>query len=362
MDLGKTTEEDKDQVKTNQGEVSANPAEGTDPEIPVSLESVTKEPVAETADSENIGVGQPDIGVEKPPAKPETPEPATPAEPLPINNPAPPAPETPTPVPAPAPEPEPAKDGSMDIPINKYSNNVSVENTPEPAKPAEATANAPATPVSPSSFTPPVAPTHPPTPPVKAPARVGAIVASLALVALVVGSAGGFFGFKYLDKIKSSADTLTTPTPSTSTSASTTAKTYSSTKYGFSFSYPSNWFISSTDTEATSIIVASNQESLEGTPTGYKVSFDFVSNDGKTLKAWLDSYQVTAGETGTPTETTISGNPAYQLTLAKTANSTATYIPLTDKIMIVTYTATADKLTTGQTFYTQILESIKVTS
>jgi len=347
MDQGKTTEEDKDQVKTNQGEVSASPAEA--------------------AKSENIGVGQPDIGVEKPPAEPETPDPATPAETLPINNPTPPAPEAPIPEPAPAvesePEPEPTKDGSTDIPINKYSNNVSVENTPEPAKQVEATTAAPsATPALPSEFTPPIAPTHPPTPPVKAPGRVGAIVASLALLALVIGGTGGFFGFKYLDKIKSSADTLTTPAPSTSDSASTTAKTYSSTLYGFSFSYPSAWFISSTDTEATSIIVASNQESLEGTPTGYKVSFDFVSNDGKTLKAWLDSYQVTAGEAGTPTETTINGNPAYQLTLAKTANSTATYIPLTDKIMIVTYTATADKLTTGQTFYTQILESIKVTS
>lgn len=326
---------------------AANPA---DVSIPINTNTPTN-PAASSTNKSDIGVGRPNIGVEleDPPASQAPVLTPTPVIPL----------EEKTPSPAPqepalsaAPTPVQSSQDSIEVPINKYSSNVTTEDTPEPTTAANEPVAAPTIPSAPK-------------PPIKA-ARATALITFLALFALIAGSAGGFFGFKYLDKVKSSADELgvaSTSTVDASASPEVTNKTkeYTSTKYGFSLQYPSNWYASTADTQASSIIFASNQESLEGTPTGYKASVDFQDNDGKTLKAWVDAYKVSSGETAEPTQITVSNTPAYQQKLAKNGAAIATYVPLTDKIMVITYTAPTDKFSAGEDFYNKIIESIKVT-
>ena len=394
MDLGKPTDEDKSLVKNNQSasdnfsaplnqnnpidqpktpptsplaqNIPVNPPNSSMPTSPKTVPDSTNSfqtnvpppitPVKEEPSKNDIGVGRPNIGVELE----ESPSSKTPTTESPIelntSETKPTLGDTQANITAPAKNveaPTPANpDGSVDIPINRPPA------TPEPSQNIEPPPTTPPPTAPPASIPPSV-----PTPPIKAsPSNAGVLIVILAIFALAAGGLGGFFGFQYLNRLKSSASELgTSPTPTSTVSSANTNTTYTSAKYNFSIQYLSSWFINTTSTQADSIILASNQASLEGTPTGYKVSIDFQSNDGKTLQAWVDSNKVTSGETNNPTQITVSGSPAYQEVLTKNGPAIATYVPLTDQIMIVTYTAPASLYDNGTSLYNQIISSIKVT-
>lgn len=242
---------------------------------------------------------------------------------------------------------------SYTIPINKYSNKVS------DSTPASGEAGVPLNPNLSNISGAPSAGAGP-KPPIKAPVSAAGTITILAILALIVGGFGGFYGFRYFDRLKTSASTLASSSPDINQTATTEEKTYSSAKYDFSLKYPSNWFASTSDTQADEIIVASNQESLASDPTGYKVNIVFQDPNGKTLKEWVDANKSATGNTKPLKSITVDGKTAYQQDLDRNGPGVATYIELKDKIMVVTYTAPAEMVGEGGDSYNQIVNSIKL--
>ncbi len=223
----------------------------------------------------------------------------------------------------------------------------------------------PATP----SFNPPPATTPPPapTPPVKAPIRTSATLTAMTIVALILGSLGGFFGYRYVDKAKIFANTETTPTPTQTATTNQTGSLdtslwpiYTSNLYDFTLKYPNGWFSNSTDPQATSLAFASDKESLNGTSLGYKIDLTFQDKQGKTLKDWVDANSVVIAEPTKPKEITVSDQTAYQQEITKNGPQVVTYIDRGDKVMVVTYSAPADKFVAGGNFYNNLINSIKL--
>lgn len=234
----------------------------------------------------------------------------------------------------------------------KNSNSQGMKNDPEPQK----------DPIQVKNYQNPNPQNSPqqPQPPVKA-ANPNMSLVVFILIALVLGSSGGFFGFRYFDRIKTSASTNESPSATISASPGSSAlKAYTSALYNFSLSYPGDWFASSTDEQAESLTFASNQESLESDPTGYKIEINFQNSNGKTLKNWVSANTTASGETKAAKEITVSEKTAYQQEISKSGLKVATYIERGDKIMIVTYSAPTEVFGNGGDFYNNLVDSIKL--
>jgi len=406
MDVGKSSNDDLSSVQLNQAASNAapdspatsppltpNPSASAEPAIPTDPVPIRPDPVPPPLDSEPPPINTPSPAVSPltnptPPAMPQAPQAPTPApkpdfgvgqhdigvelddpKPTPAEPPVSPseAPETPKPmqtdssvnvkaIGAPTASNTPP---SYNIPINKYSDKVS--DTPQ----APGAANA--VPLNPNlaNITAPGSPPIAPKPPVKAPSSAAGTITALAILALLVGGCGGFLGFKYLDRIKTSASTVEPSSAATigQTATSEKDKTYSSTKYGFSLTYPSTWFTSTSDKHADQtdeITLASNQESLAGKATGYKISLVFQDSNGKELKDWVEANSATTNEKKTAKAITVDKVTAYQQELSGNGPAVATYLKIQEKIMILTYTAPIDKMSEGGDLYNQIINSIKL--
>lgn len=369
MNTGLPSSNDKDQVKLNQqtsgdpqSTVSNPPPFNPPPAVPpapaaVPLSSVSPPPAAKPAPAvpvappinqknKDIGIGTDNIGVEKK-LQPPTPE-------IKITPPEPQAPKPPTPPPLP-----PVNEVSTakievqttDIPIKSYDNSKTTD-APQ--------ANPPIAPQS----TPQVS-TAPP-PPIKAGGGPAGTIVTLTVLALIIGAGGGFFGFRYWDKIKTSASTQTTPTPLVTASAGESASPtdtanwtgYTNDKYKFTIKYPDNWLASTTDAQAEDIIFAANQASLAASPSGARLEIVFQDSNGKTLKSWVEANSVTTGETKPVKELTVSGATAYQQEQTRIQPAVSTYIERPGKIMIVTLTAPPSEMGEAGSWYNSIINSI----
>ncbi|MCL5407268.1 MAG: photosystem II reaction center PsbP family protein [Patescibacteria group bacterium] len=294
----------------------------------------------------NVGVGTPNIGVEE--------------KQIPIHTPEPPQSMSAMPPAPPKSEPEitpPIKAESQDT---GYQIEVADYGIPSANPPLEKPIDNPNTqPVQVKNYQ-NQNPQNPPQPPVKANSFNTPLTIFIVL-ALILGSAGGFFGFRYLDQSKTAASTETTPTATTSPSLDiNTWQTYNSTGEKFSIKYPTGWFTNTTADGADSLIFASNKESLEGTPTGFKVEINFQNANGQTLKKWVEANTATTGEKKAAKVITVSGQTAYQQELSKNGSKVATYIERPSKIMVVTYSAPENIFGDGGQWYNNFINSIKL--
>lgn len=291
---------------------------------------------------ENLGVGTPNIGVEKdaPTAAPtptidvEEQDGAT--EPP---SPPPPPPPPPSPPPPPAQAPPPAE--MQPVQIKNY------QNAPPdaPANPAPSAAPAPQ-------------------PPIKAPNPNTGLAVGI-VIALVIGSASGFFGFRYFEKSKTSASTqpetqATSKTSSSSNPDVSTWKSYTSELYQFSVKYPSDWQVDSTDPQAETLTIASDKSSLEEELTGYKIEIVAQDSNGKTLKSWVEANTAAIGETKKAKEITVSGQTAFQQEQSNNGAKVVTYLERPSKVISVTYSATQDKFGEGGDWYNNLINSIQL--
>lgn len=370
MNTGTPTDEEKDQVKLNQqastdtsrpaatddGASAMPPPTASPPPLPPNPPPAPSPPstIPPLADTEqkkqNIGIGTKNIGVEEN-LKPKPPQPVMPMT-------APPsAPSQTTPPPPPPDEKATIEVQTTDIPIKSYTREESTQTpalTPLPAKavpPALPKQETP-TPQSSSTLTPPIKGTLS----VQASSGPTATIVVLAILALIFGTAGGFFGFRFWDKLKTSAST--TVTPSASTNGASTQQTYTNDKYKFSLNFPVGWVASTIDPQAEDIVFAANQESLAESPSGYRVEIVFQDSQGKTLKSWVEANAVTTNEKKPIKEITISQATAYQQEQTNIRPAVATYLEQSGKIMIVTYTAPPASMAEGGDFYNDIINSI----
>lgn len=354
MDSGHPTDEEKDQVKLNQ-QASDQPPPQTSTPPPTAVPPEPSKSPPPTPEP------MPPPKPVPPPPPPPPPLPATPQKPLLEEGPQPPDVGVGKPnigVELEGKKPEEAK-------IEVQTSNIDIKNydqkpAPQPSGPTPSTE----IPVSPAIQPGGAAPTkqNAPVPPIKASGGPAATIVVLALLALIFGAGGGFFGYRYWDRLKTSASTENTPTPSTETPSLDTAvwQIYTSTKDNFSIKYPNGWLASSTDPQAEKITFASNKASLEGAPTEYKVEVVFQDSQGKTLKDWVTANSVAIAETKSAKEVTVDGQTAYQQELSKNGQQIATYISRPDKVMIVTYSAASDKFGEGGDWYNKIINSIKL--
>lgn len=191
----------------------------------------------------------------------------------------------------------------------------------------------------------------------------------LAILALVIGASGGFFGFRYWDRLKTSAsETTVSPSPSSATLSAEESpsldvslwSTYSSTLYNFSVKYPNGWLASTTSPTADDLVFAVNQESLAGALTGFRIEINFQDANGKTLKSWVEANAVATNEKNAAKEITVDTQTAYQQQLTNNQPAMATYLSRGEKIMIVTYTAPAEEMGDGGVWYNNLINSIKL--
>ncbi len=211
---------------------------------------------------------------------------------------------------------------------------------------------------------PAVAPAATPAPPTKAP-NTGAILTVLAILAIVLGSAGGFYGFRYYDNLKITATTNGSPSPEITITETPSLdvnlwSTYASTKYSYSLKYPNEWAASTTDAQADELVFASNEESLTGVPTGFKIDINFQDLSDKDLETWVEDNSVIVSEENPAKEVTVSGTTAYQQELTQNGPQVATYIEVGSMVMIVTYSAPSDTFGEGGDWYNTLISSIQL--
>jgi len=390
MNTGSPTDGEKDQVKLNQQASNNQPDQSL------------------SADRQNIGVGSDNIGVEEklepknptpnvpsPPPKPApTPRQSSPqANPIIQPSSPPPPTETPPPVPqAPPTQPPEAKPEAKievqttDIPIKSYDSSKTTDQpkavpptSPPIAPRKDGAMTVPAPPNQNESQGGPVSPPASPNrgesqggSPIKAssgpvsPSHGGpaATIVTLAILALIFGAAGGFFGFRYWDNLKTSASTENSPaaslSPSQSPSANDTTNwpTYTNDKYKFLLQYPNSWITSTTDPQAEDIIFASDQESLAPQSAGMRVEIFFQDSNGKTLKSWVEANSVTANETEPIKEVTVSSQTGYQQEQTNIQKAVNTFLERGDKIMIIALSAPETKMGEAGSWYNSIINSI----
>jgi hypothetical protein len=274
------------------------------------------------------------------------------------------APASPSPTPPVSPPPSPGKIevAATDIPIKSYDQSRTRE---------QSTADLPKTPAAPAWTNPPTGPTQPTggTTDQISSGSPAATITVLAILALILGASGGFFGFRYWDRLKTSASEIAaSPSPSSPSSTAFESPsldvnlwpTYSSTSYNFSLKYPNGWLASTTSPTAEDIVFAENQESLAGDLTGFRIEINFQDANGKTLKSWVEANAVATNETKPAKEITVDGQTAYQQELTNNQPAVATFIARGEKIMIVTYTAPAEEMGEGGDWYNNLINSIKL--
>lgn len=327
----------------------------------------------------NIGVGTPNIGVEKtplssprqpqvttpaptPPPPPQVQPPVTQPPVTPVPPPTPPPPPTlPAPSEPPAPPPSPSDQTPAPPPEEKQAIKIEVADYSETEEPPALKSEIPPLPSKPPVQVKDYQNQTLPQPPIKAATNRSFV--AWTIIALILGSGLGFFGFRYWDKIKLFASTEKTPEVAVAESPTldvNTWKIYDSTLYSFSLKYPSGWPISTTDPQAQSLVIASNQESLDAAPTGYKIEITFQSANEQTLRTWVETNTAARAEVTKAKEITVSGATAYQQELAQGGSQVATYIERPGKIMIVTYSAPETLFGQGGDWYNNLINSIKL--
>lgn len=334
-----------DQDNNNQSTPPTNPPSPPPATPPPPTPGPAPAPPPTTEPPQDMGVGNPptDMGVGNPKIGVELEEKKAPA----------------TPPKSEATREEPAKIevATTDIPIKSYDQNRTNEPLAPasvPVSPALGGQGAPADPVS----APPAAPA------VKiSSGSPGSIITVLAIMALIIGSVGGFFGFRYWDNLKTSAATESSPSPTALASETpsldvSTWSTYSSTLYNFTLKYPNGWSASTTDPNADSIIFASNQESVTGDLTGFRIEIGFQDANGKTLKSWVEANSVTTNNRNPAREITVDDETAYQQNISKPQVAVTTYIARGEKIMTVTYSAPEEMMSEGGDWYNNLINSI----
>jgi len=189
-----------------------------------------------------------------------------------------------------------------------------------------------------------------------------AVITLVAILFLGVGFGGGFYGYKYIPKLKNmlstSADT-STPQAST-TDTSTSLKTYTNAKYTYSIQYPASWSVSPDDPQAKTIQFTSYKPDTSGAGAGLKVEIVFQDSNGKTLKSWVEANNVTSGIVATPTAITVDGQQAYQQKVNSDTKNVSTYVMKNNRVMAISYYASNSEFATGETTYDQMLQSIKL--
>jgi len=352
MNTGTPTDQEKDQAKLNHETSGDN----TQP---------------------SIGIGTNNIGVEKK-LEPTPPEPkpqkeatitVTPAQvSIPPTTSSPPA-QTPQPS-APPPSPPPASPPPPPPIQPESQEKIEVETTDIPIKTYDKSKTTDQPTVVAPAINPPPPPTPPvqsslqkPTAPIKNNSGPAATIATLAILALIFGATGGFFGFRYFDRLKTSASTQNTSTPAVSDNTSPSTEiadwqTYTNSLYKFSLKYPNGWVSNNPDNQSDDIIFASDSASLAAATSGYRVEIVWQDSKGKTLKSWVEANATTTNEKKPVSEITVSGKTAYQQELSNNGPAIASYIELPDKIMIITFTAPDGQLGAGGSWYNKIINSI----
>lgn len=248
----------------------------------------------------------------------------------------------------------------QNIPIKTYDSNKTTDHTQPPV-------SAPVINVAPVN--PPVNSNIPlQTPPIQPPTKSlskgpAATITILAILALVFGGGGGFFGFKYYDKMKISASENISASPNTDTTTTSEngLKTYTNDFANFSLSYPNTWLINTENPQAEAIALASNAESLSGgTPTGNKIEITFEDLAGKTLKNFVDTKTTALNEKSEIKEIIVDEQAAYQQAQSNIRSAVVTFVERSEKAMLITYTAAEDKLTEGAEIYNNLINSIKL--
>lgn len=347
---------------------SAAPAAPPPGPPPIDLEKTTPQVIEkpdpiplQNNDQEHLGVGTPNIGVEredqqsvKPPAQ----SPPVTSQPSPATNKL---NQTP-PIMAATENMPPKKEDKVEIadyeayPTTQAPNKSQLPPTGQNASPQDS-------PITVKNYQNPNL-TNTSRPPIPATAGVGGKLVAIIILALLIGGAGGFFGFKYYDKLKLNASTEETTSSSDTTEEPSTDVSkwniYNSSIYTFSLKYPNGWFSSTDSKDAESIIFASNETSLTAKPTGYKIEVNFQSSNDQTLKKWVEANAASTGENGKIKEITVSGQVAYQQELTKNGPEVATFIERPEKIMVVTYSAPEDLFSIGGDWYNGVINSIKL--
>lgn len=198
----------------------------------------------------------------------------------------------------------------------------------------------------------------------------------LAILFIGLGFVGGFLGFRYAPKLKSlvstSADTNTPAIDSGITAPESTSATpgtianwpiYNNTKYLYSVNYPDTWFNQNTnDPSAKSITLTSDNPSSKSS-SNLEVTVTAQPSNGSDLKAWIETNNtVTNEKTNALSKLTLNGQDAYQQENTGVAKKIDTYLKQGDFILVMTYTADDSSFENGKAIYTQIIESIRLTT
>lgn len=290
------------------------------------------------------------------PPKPSFPPPSPP----PPKAPAPPPSPSPSPSPSPPPPPPPPPPSPPKPPLapTPEPDNIQFSRTDFSAKP-------PDKPVSPGIPAAQPAPEDKfslkpsqPIPPIKAGSGPAGTLVAMTIVALIFGGAAGFFGFRYFDGLKTSADIATSPNPSTNSQDISLWPSYTSEKYNFTLKYPKGWFASTTEPQAETLVFAKNEASLKDTPTDFQINLVFQESNGQTLKTWLEANAASSAENQPAREITVDSQTAYQQSLKNNGPKVATYLDRGEKVMVVTYSAPEEIFGEGGDFYNQVINSI----
>lgn len=198
----------------------------------------------------------------------------------------------------------------------------------------------------------------------------------LAVLFIVLGFAGGYLGYKYAPKFKelftTSADSNTpvaNPDTTTPESTSTTPGTladwpiYTNTKYLYAINYPDTWFSQNTNDPLAKSITLTSTEPTSKSSDNLTVTITARAANGSDLKTWIETNNTVTGEkTGTLSRLSLDGQDAYQQESTGTTKTLNTYIKTGDSVLSFTYTADGTNFDTGKPIYTQIIETIKITS
>lgn len=235
---------------------------------------------------------------------------------------------------------------------------------------------------SPSNTPPPITPkpnlidTIPMTQSPVEPHKAVTIATILAILFIVLGFVGGYLGYKYAPKIKGlftttadsntpAADPSITTPESTSATPTTIANwpVYTNTKYLYSISYPDTWFSQNTnDPQAKSITLTSTSPSAKASGN-LTVTITAQAANGSELKKWIETNNTVTGEkTDTLSKLSLDSQDAYQQETTGTTKTLNTYIKAGDSVLVMAYTADGSNFDTGKPIYTQIIESIKLTT
>ncbi len=356
--------EEKNESKKSDDTITLSSSEVSIPRTEDKKAPETKKPITNPEPPKNDDAETSEVAIKNmPPNFKEEPKTATDPVLMPTNTPG--SNQAPLNTELPKPPEKASTAEEQNIPIKTYDTDKTTDHTqapvPTPIPPSTTNTTTPSGPAINTTIPPQQPPSQPP---IKASSGgPAATITVLAILALILGSSGGFFGFRYWDKIQISAseENLESPTAYSTTVIKNGLKSYSNDLYKFSLYYPEDWVPNTENKNAEAITFASNAESLSGgTPTGYRIEITLENSAGKTLKNFVDSKAAALNEQGEIIEIMINEQAAYQQAQTNIQPIVVTFIERSDKIMIITYSAATDQLTKGADIYNNLIDSIKL--